>query len=70
MIVGDGVVLWRQPPPEDGALAFQLMVTTYVKQLKPQDLKFVKKLDKMPNIPIPPSSTRKKAITLVDQGLI
>jgi hypothetical protein len=59
-----------QPPPKDDALAFQAMVAATVKSLKSQLTKFVKKLDGIPKISFPPSSSRNKSLALVDRGLI
>jgi hypothetical protein len=57
-------------PPEEDTPAFQVMVVAYVKNLKIQPSKFVKKLDEMPKVSLSPSSTRNKEIFLANRGLI
>jgi hypothetical protein len=59
-----------QPPPHVDALDFQAMVANSIKNVKSQPSKFVKKLDEMLKVLLLPSSSRKKALTLVDCGLI
>jgi len=58
------------PPPNDDALAFHEIVAAYVKALKAQPTKFVKKLDEMPKVSLSPSSSKRKALALADRGLI
>ena len=66
----DGDGRGKHPPPEDDALVFQSMVDASVKNSKPQSSKFVEKLDKVPKVSLPPSSSRKKVISLIDHGLM
>jgi hypothetical protein len=47
-----------------------LWLSASVKNLKPQTYWFVKKLDEIPKVLLPPSSARKKALALADCGLI
>jgi hypothetical protein len=60
----------RQPPPDVDALALQAMVVSSVKNMKAQPSKFVKTLNEMPNVSLPPSSSRKKALALSYHSLI
>jgi hypothetical protein len=63
---------WRgpPPPPDKYSLDFQAKVDTNVKSMKSHPSKFVKKMVKMPKVSLPPTSTRRKASTLANQGLI
>jgi hypothetical protein len=46
------------------------MVAVSFKDLKFHPSKFVKKLDEIPKVALPPSFSRRKALALVDRGLI
>ena len=50
--------------------AFYVMIAASIKSSKVQQSKFVKKLEEIPKVIIPPSTSRKKALALVYWGLI
>jgi hypothetical protein len=57
----------RQSPLDEEALAFQVVVTASIKNLKAQPSYFVKKFEEIPRVKLPPSSSRREALALVDQ---
>jgi hypothetical protein len=58
------------PPPPSAADAFNLLLASLPKKKKCEAAKFVKKLDDIPEISLPPEGPIQVALSLADRALV